>query len=94
MLYRQAGNENWTWQTAPNFSVGDYLMDKSGNQVVISSIQQHVDPDGYEVVQLDVEPDDFYVGQTFLVHNKGSNDEPTYPSTKFSNQAGDFTMAG
>ena len=21
MLYRQAGNENWTWQTAPNFSV-------------------------------------------------------------------------
>ena len=94
MLYRQAGNENWTWQTAPNFSVGDYLMDKSGNQVVISSIQQHVDPDGYEVVQLDVEPDDFYIGQTFLVHNKGSDDEPTYPSTKFSNQAGDFTMTG
>ena len=94
MLYRQAGDENWTWQTAPNFSVGDYLMDKSGNQVVISSIQQHVDPDGYEVVQLDVEPDDFYIGQTFLVHNKGSDDEPTYPSTKFSNQAGDFTMTG
>ena len=94
MLYRQAGNENWTWQTAPNFSVGDYLMDKSGNQVVISSIQQHVDPDGYEVVQLDVEPDDFYIGQTFLVHNKGSDSEPTYPSTKFSNQAGDFTMTG
>ena len=20
MLYRQAGNENWTWKTAPNFS--------------------------------------------------------------------------
>ena len=94
MLYRQAGNENWTWQTAPNFSVGDYLMDKGGNQVVISSIQQHVDPDGYEVVQLDVEPDDFYIGQTFLVHNKGSDSEPTYPSTKFSNQAGDFTMTG
>ena len=94
MLYRQAGSENWTWQTAPNFSVGDYLMDKSGNQVVISSIQQHVDPDGYEVVQLDVEPDDFYIGQTFLVHNKGSDSEPTYPSTKFSNQAGDFTMTG
>ena len=94
MLYRQAGNENWTWQTAPNFSVGDYLMDKNGNQVAISSIQQHVDPDGYEVVQLDVEPDDFYIGKTFLVHNKGSFSEPTYPSTKFSNQAGDFTMAG
>ena len=94
MMYRQAGNENWTWQTAPNFSVGDYLMDKNGNQVAISSIQQHIDPDGYEVVQLDVEPDDFYIGKTFLVHNKGSFSEPTYPSTKFSNQAGDFTMAG
>ena len=92
MLYRQAGNENWVWKTAPNFSVGDYLMDKNGNEVVISSLEQHINPDGYEVVQLDVEPDDFYVGQTFLVHNKGSNDEPTYPSTKFSNQAGDFTM--
>jgi hypothetical protein len=23
MLYRQAGNENWVWQTAPNFSIGD-----------------------------------------------------------------------
>ncbi len=86
MLYRQAGNENWTWQTAPNFSVGDYLMNKQGNEVVINSLQQHIDPDGYEVVQLDVEPDDFYVGQTFLVHNKGSDSEPSYPSTKFTNQ--------
>ena len=94
MLYRQAGSNNWIWKTAPTFQVGDYLMDKSGNEVAISSIDQSVDPDGYEVVQLDVEPDDFYIGQTFLVHNKGSNSEPTYPNTKFSNQAGDFTMAG
>ena len=94
MLYRQAGSENWVWKTAPTFQVGDYLMDKNGNEVAISSIDLSVNPDGYEVVQLDVEPDDFYIGQTFLVHNKGSNDEPTYPNTKFSNQAGDFTMAG
>ena len=94
MLYRQAGNENWTWQTAPNFSVGDYLMDKQGNGVVISSLEQHIDPNGYEVVQLDVEPDDFYVGQTFLVHNKGSDDEPTYPSTKWSTAPGDETLSG
>jgi len=94
MLYREAGSENWVWKTAPTFEVGDYLMDKNGNEVAINSIEINVDPDGYEVVQLDVEPDDFYIGQTFLVHNKGSNDEPTYPSTKFSNQAGDFTMAG
>ena len=94
MLYRQAGNENWVWKTAPTFEVGDYLMDKQGNEVVISSIVPNVNPDGYEVVQLDVEPDDFYVGQTFLVHNKGSNEEPTYPSTKFTTAPGDFTLAG
>ncbi len=94
MLYRKAGDENWSWNIAPNFSIGDYLMDRSGNEVAISSLQQHIDSNGYEVVQLDVEPDDFYVGQNFLVHNKGSNSEPSYPSTKFSNQAGDFTMAG
>ena len=94
MLYRQAGNNNWTWQTAPNFSVGDYLMDKQGNEVAISSLEQHINPDGYEVVQLDVEPDDFYVGQTFLVHNKGSDDEPTYPSTKWTTAPGDRTISG
>ena len=94
MLYRQSGNENWVWKTTPNMSVGDYLMDKDGNEVLISSLEQHIDPDGYEVVQLDVEPDDCYIGKTFLVHNKGSNSEPSYPSTKWSNAPGDFTMAG
>jgi len=94
MLYRQAGNENWTWKTAPTFEVGDFLMDKSGNEIAISSVEINVDPDGYEVVQLDVEPDDFYIGKTFLVHNKGSNSEPTYPSTKFSTAPGDRTIAG
>jgi hypothetical protein len=94
MLYRQAGNENWVWKTAPTFEVGDYLMDKGGNEVVISSIENNVSVDGFEVVQLDVEPDDFYIGQTFLVHNKGSNDEPTYPSTKWTTAPGDETIAG
>ena len=94
MLYRQAGNDNWVWKTAPTFEIGDYLMDKQGNQVSISSIENNVNTDGFEVVQLDVEPDDFYIGQTFLVHNKGSNDEPTYPSTKFTTAPGDRTIAG
>ena len=94
MLYREAGNQNWVWKTAPNFQVGDYLMGKSGNEIVISSIVPNVNVDGYEVVQLDVEPDDFYVGQTFLVHNKGSNDEPSYPSTKWTTAPGDETFAG
>ena len=92
MLYRQAGSENWTWKTAPNFSVGDYLMDKQGNEVAISSLNINQNSDGYEVVQLDVEPDDFYIGQTFLVHNKGSNSEPSYPSTQWQNAVGDFNL--
>jgi hypothetical protein len=94
MLYRISGSEDWTWKTAPNFEIGNYLMDKQGNEVLISSLQQHIDPDGYEVVQLDVEPDDFYIGQTFLVHNKGSNSEPTYPTTQWSTAPGDETFAG
>ena len=94
MLYRQAGNQNWVWKTTPTFEVGDYLMGKSGNQIAITSINQSVDPDGYEVVQLDVEPDDFYIGKTFLVHNKGNNSEPSYPSTKFTTAPGDRTIAG
>jgi len=94
MLYRQAGSENWTWKTAPNFSVGDYLMDKNGNEVAINSLSINQNSDGYEVVQLDVEPDDFYIGQTFLVHNKGSNSEPTYPTTKWTTAPGDETFAG
>ena len=94
MLYRQAGNQNWVWKTAPTFQVGDYLMDKNGNEVEISSLENNVNPDGYEVVQLDVEPDDFYIGKTFLVHNKGNNSEPSYPSTKWTTAPGDETFAG
>ena len=94
MLYREAGNQNWVWKRAPNFRVGGYLMGKSGNEIAISSIVPNVNVDGYEVVQLDVEPDDFYIGQTFLVHNKGSNSEPTYPSTKWTTAPGDETFAG
>ena len=92
MLYRQAGSENWTWKTAPNFEVGDYLMDKQGNEVEINSLVINQNSDGYEVVQLDVEPDDFYIGQTFLVHNKGSNSEPSYPTTQWQNASGDFNL--
>ena len=67
-------------------------MDKQGNEVQIDTLVINQNPDGYEVVQLDVEPDDFYVGQTFLVHNKGSNTEPTYTTTNFSSAAGDFNL--
>ena len=94
MLHRQSGSSVWGWKTAPNFVEGDYLMDKNGNEVEITSLVQSIDEDGYEVVQLDVEPDDFYIGSTFLVHNKGSNSEPSYPTTKWTTAPGDETFAG
>ena len=52
-------------------------MDKNGNAVEIVSLDSILDQDeGFEVVQIDVEPLDVYFGQTFLVHNKGSDDDP------------------
>lgn len=92
MLYKQSGSQYWTWKTAPNFTIGDYLMDKQGNEVEITDMGINQNPDGYDVVQLDVEPDDYYVGSTFVVHNKGSNSEPTYPTTNWSTAPGDFNL--
>jgi len=51
-------------------------MDKNGNEVLITQIENVKDDEGFEVVQIDVEPLDVYFGKTFLVHNKGSNDDP------------------
>ena len=49
------------------FEVGDYLMNKHGDEIEIKSLQQEIDPDGYEVVLIDVEPDDYYIGQTLTI---------------------------
>ncbi len=82
MLYRPPAdlypNEQvWGWLCVPNMLVGGSLMDKNGNAVEITSLKNVLDQDeGFEVVQIDVEPLDVYFGRTFLVHNKGSNDNP------------------
>ena len=76
MLYKPVGENTWMWNLAPNFLVGGHLMDKNGNEVLITQIENVKDDEGFEVVQLDVEPLDVYFGKTFLVHNKGSNDDP------------------
>ena len=77
MLYRPLNETTWMWQLVPNMSVGGYLMDKNGNMVEITSLENVIDQDeGFEVVQIDVEPLDVYFGKTFLVHNKGSNTDP------------------
>ena len=77
MLYKPIGEDTWMWQLVPGMKVGAHLMDKDGNEVEITSLQNVVDnDDGFEVVQIDVEPLDVYFGKSFLVHNKGSNDNP------------------
>ena len=77
MLYKPIGENTWMWQLVPNMKVGGHLMDKDGNEVEITSLENVVeDTDGFEVVQIDVEPLDVYFGKTYLVHNKGSNSNP------------------
>ena len=82
LLYRPPADlypteQYWGWQVVPNMLVGGSLMDKNGNAVEIVSLDSILDQDdGFEVVQIDVEPLDVYFGRTFLVHNKGSNDDP------------------
>ncbi len=84
MLYRPPSasgdytyEQQWGWLYVPNMLVGGSLMDKNGNAVEITSLENIVDQDeGFEVVQIDVEPLDVYFGKTFLIHNKGSNDDP------------------
>ena len=77
MLYKPIGEDTWMWQLVPNMKVGAHLMDKDGNEVEITSLENVIEnSEGFEVVQIDVEPLDVYFGSTFLVHNKGSNSDP------------------
>jgi hypothetical protein len=76
MLYKPVGESFWMWQLVPGMKAGGQLMGKDGSSIEITSLEQVHSEDGFEVVQIDVEPLDFYFGNTFLVHNKGSNDDP------------------
>jgi len=77
MLYKPIGENIWMWNLPPNMLVGGHLMDKNGEEVLITKLEQVIDDeDGFEVVQIDVEPLDVYFGKTFLVHNKGSDSNP------------------
>ena len=76
MLYKPVGSNTWMWNLVPNMLIGGHLMDKNGDEVLITQLENVKDEDGFEGVQIDVEPLDVYFGNTFLVHNKGSNDDP------------------
>ena len=77
MLYKPLNEDTWMWQLVPNMRVGAHLMDKNGNEIEIMSLENIINnDDGFEVVQIDVEPLDVYFGSAFLVHNKGSATNP------------------
>ena len=55
------------------FNIHREEVEFGGKKYVTSNLDKD---DGFEVVQVDVEPLDVYFGRTFLVHNKGSNSNP------------------
>ena len=72
MLYRQAGNENWTWQTAPNFSVGfvwDYTEGGSFTfdafQVILEDAVTNVDVTNLAAREAYCEALEFNIGDEF-----------------------------
>ena len=58
----------------PNENI--FLLILVANMLLTISLINVYDADGFEVVQIDVEPLDVYFGKTFLVHNKGSDSNP------------------
>ena len=65
----------WRWYNPKQLSVGDKLLDYEGNLISILSIENIIGE--VEVVNFDVEPLDIYFAGGVLVHNKGTNSNPT-----------------
>ena len=76
MLYKPVGENTWMWNLVPNMLVGGHLMEKNGNEVLITQLENVVSEEGFEVVQIDVEPLDVYFAAGVLVHNKGTDSDP------------------
>lgn len=57
----------WTWKMPDDMSTGDYLLDKDGNEVEITSISEVAQEETF--YSLDVEDIDTYFTSDILVHN-------------------------
>ena len=68
-------DEKWKWYNPRQLDVGDKLLDYEGNLIEITSIENIIGE--VEVVNFDVEPLDIYFAGGLLVHNKGTNSNPT-----------------
>ena len=74
-FWTYTNGNRWTWYNPKQLSVGDKLLDYEGNLISISSIENIIGE--VEVVNFDVEPLDIYFAGGVLVHNKGTNSNPT-----------------
>jgi len=57
----------WTWKMPDEMSIGDYLLDKDGNELEITSISEVAQEETF--YSLDVEDIDTYFTSDILVHN-------------------------
>jgi len=59
--------DTWSWKMPDEMSVGDYLLDKDGNEVEITSKTEVAQEETF--YSLDVEDIDTYFTSDILVHN-------------------------
>lgn len=62
------GND-WSFKQARNIQVGDFLVDKEGNSIEITSIDVLQDEDRKIVYSMDVEDNDTYIANGLITHN-------------------------
>jgi len=60
---------NGEWKQIGDASIGDYLMDDDGNEVLIESIEEVYDSDGVMVYDLEIKDYHYYFAEGVLVHN-------------------------
>lgn len=68
------GND-WSFKQARNIQVGDFLVDKEGNSIEITSIDVLQDEDRKIVYSMDVENTDTYIANGLITHNPPSKIE-------------------
>jgi len=65
---------NGGWKQIGDAEVGDKLMDKDGNEVLIESIEEVYDEKGVMVYDLEIDKFHYYFAEGVLVHNSESPD--------------------
>ena len=67
--------DRWRWRQPTQLQIGNKLLDNGGNLIEITSLE-NIEGE-VEVINFDVEPLDIYFASGVLVHNKGTDSNPT-----------------